>query len=387
MLNLKNFNSLSLSKKISINTLSKFSFCSRKRQNAFSNKLKLKNTITQENENSDIVNKTKKIQNDLLNEIKNSKIKKEEIKNLINHSLKLINNIEHNNADIDFVNYGEMNKNQNRDNFKTMKNQKEIELQKTRSNIDMINKNLASLYYQMEKDHGKLTKLKECENIIRISKGVEDPNHNSNTNTNINSNNIPNNNNYNQIHASISEKKNNVNFSHIAEMRYFEMPFAHQYLNPYKYMEPFFGGRPENNDLKIEFEHEEELLNEETSSIIKTMLNKEMKDFKLNDIKSNTSIFNDPVKNQDPVSYLLPESNRDIDYDLGTEVDRLYFVVNKEDDFGVTMYKDEGEKKKPKESIDIRDGDEVNQPMTNRRSFPFVVDQSSFTLLNSNIRL
>ena len=84
---------------------------------------------------------------------------------------------------------------------------------------------------------------------------------------------------------------------------------------------------------------------------------------------------------------MIEESNRGIDYDEGIELERLYYTVNKEDDFGVTMYKEEGEKKKPKEASGIREKEENKALMRTSAYFPFVVDKKGFTLMRSNLSL
>lgn len=373
MLNLKESISISKSnlRKFSLNNLTnltKFSFSLRSRQNANSNKLKFKNTNNSNNtnENLDLLNKTQNIKFDLLNEIKKSPQRIEEINKIFNASLKLVNKIEHKSSSESDYDYSKFEK------AEFIQNDRN-EAQKINSNVQTINKNLGILYQEKQKEYNNTYKLNECEDIIKMSKGSYNEN-------SVNKNNNP-------IAASISAKKNFINNSHIAEAHYYLMPFTNEFIATHKYTESFFKDRPRNADLQQEFDHEEELLNNETNKIISDIIKKELKDFKLSDIKANSSMFNDIMKNPDPVGYLMPESNRDVDYDYGTELERLYYIVNKEDDFGVTMYNDEGDKKKPKEDNEVHESEDSNKAMSYKKSFPFVIDNNTMSLLTSKVKL
>ena len=192
-----------------------------------------------------------------------------------------------------------------------------------------------------------------------------------------------------------SEKIQNVNKqtilknSHIYELYYYTAPFSNLLLSPHKYKESFGSTGKENFSLKMEFEHEQDSLNSEIHKKLQATVEKEMKGFKLSDIRSNSSLFKDPIKYLDPIGFFMEESNRLIDYDCGIEIERLFYVVNKEDDFGATMYKEEGEKKKPKEnsSYNQREDKEDMVPMRTTKHFPFTVDSKAFILAKNRISL
>lgn len=191
------------------------------------------------------------------------------------------------------------------------------------------------------------------------------------------------------------EKKQNVNKqtilknSHVFELYYYTIPFANQLLSPHKYKEPFGSSIKENQQLKQEFEYEQETLNSEIHTKLIETVEKEMKGFKLSNIKSNVSLFKDPIKNQEPIKYMLEESNRLIDYDDGIEIERLFYVVNKEDDFGATMYKEEGEKKKPKESSSDSQKEDKDDTTLMRtvKHFPYTTDNKIFALVKNSTTL
>ena len=191
-----------------------------------------------------------------------------------------------------------------------------------------------------------------------------------------------------------SEKTQNINKqtilknAHLYELYYYTIPFANLLLSPHKYRDPFGTLGRENSGLKMEFEHEQESLNSEIHTKLVATVEKEMKGLRLSDIKSNVSLFKDPIKNLEPIGYFIEESNRLVDYDHGIELERLYYVVNKEDDFGVSMSKEEGEKKKPKETnINMREDKDDMVPMRTTKHFPFTIDTKAFVLAKNSTNL
>jgi len=191
-----------------------------------------------------------------------------------------------------------------------------------------------------------------------------------------------------------SEKFQNINKqtvlknAHLYELYYYTIPFANQLLSPHKYREAFGTSGVENFTLKMEFEHEQDCLNSEVNAKLEATVENEMKGFKLSHIKSNVSLFKDPIKNLEPIGYLMEESNRLVDFDAGIELERLFYVINKEDDFGATMYKEEGDKKKPKEtSMTHREDKEDLVLMRTTKHFPFTVDGKAFTLAKNSTSL
>lgn len=185
----------------------------------------------------------------------------------------------------------------------------------------------------------------------------------------------------------ISSIESVIKKSHLYEAIYYRIPFCNLASSPNKYKEPFINYGKENQALKNEFEHEVELLNQEINKILVNQVETEMKDLKLSDIQSTESIFNDPIKINDNVGYLLEESNKAVQYDSGIEIERLYYVVNKEDDFGKGMSKEEGEKKRPKEAVGYREKKKDMVMINSRPHFPYVVDGRSLSLIKSNINL
>lgn len=184
------------------------------------------------------------------------------------------------------------------------------------------------------------------------------------------------------------QKQTVLKNAHIYEQYYYTIPFANILLSPHKYREAFGNSGRENAGLKMEFEYEQESLNCEIHAKLVATVEQEMKGFKLSDIKSNVSLFKDPIKNLEPIGYLMEESNRLVDFDAGIELERLYYVVNKEDDFGATMYKEEGEKKKPKEDSNaMREDKEDMVLMRTSKHFPFTVDSKAFVLAKNSTNL
>jgi len=197
---------------------------------------------------------------------------------------------------------------------------------------------------------------------------------------------------YFNFNENSNEKFNNqkkqtiINNSHLYEFYYFITPFSNLLLSPHRYKEAFINSNKENISLKLDFENEQEILNSEIHSKLLETVDEEMKEFSLSDIKSNSTIFNDQVRNPQSVGYFLEESNRLIDYDYGIELERLSNVVNSEDDFGVTMYNEDGEKKNQKEN-NLRQEKKDMELMRPDKQFPFTMDKHAFVLVKNTINL
>jgi len=192
---------------------------------------------------------------------------------------------------------------------------------------------------------------------------------------------------FNEEKIKNERKQTVIKNSHIYELYYSKLPFCNTLLTPHKYTSPFINYHKENTNLNIEFEHEQEILNNEIHRNLEKSIDSEMKNFSLNKISSDKSIFNDEIKNPGRIGYILQESSRDIDFDAGLQLEKLYFVVNQDDDFGVTMYKEEAEKKRPTEQLTIANNLEDKIIMTNEKSFPFTVDKKAILLAKSQANL
>lgn len=186
------------------------------------------------------------------------------------------------------------------------------------------------------------------------------------------------------------QKQTVLKNAHVYELYYYTAPFANSLLSPHKYKEPFGTLGRENISLRLEFEHEQDSLNSEIHSKLVATVEQEMNGFRLSDIKSNISLFKDPIKNMESVGYLIEESNRLVDYDYGLELERLFYVINKEDDFGATMYKEEGDKKKQNEktnALTTAESPEDSTPIRETKHFPFTVDAKAFVLAKNSVAL